>query len=88
MVAGVSKVFGGISGAAGTVNVVAWSDSLDFSSETFGLGAGVVVLAAGGGSGTGMNSGPFWPQAASNADKVSVAAIIAAREKSKVGFTD
>ena len=85
---GVSKVSAGVSGTAGTVNVVGWSDSLDFSSETLGLIGGVVVLAVGGGSGTGMNSGPFWPQAASNADKVSVAAIIAAREKSKVGFTD
>jgi hypothetical protein len=53
-----------------------------------GLTAGVGVLAAGGGNATGMNSGPFWPQAASNTDKVSAVAIMAAREKSKVGFTD
>lgn len=78
---------GAISEGADAVAGLGWPDALDGWYGHGRLDGGVVVLAAGG-NGGGMNNGAFWPQAASNGDNVSVAATMAVREKSKVGFTD
>jgi hypothetical protein len=76
-VVGVSMVVGGV----GTVA------SSDVVGATFGLAGAGAVLTIGGGSLAGMNSGPFWPQAARPSVSASMA-IVLMGDKSKMGFTD
>jgi hypothetical protein len=81
----VTGIVVGISTASGCAGVMA---SSDVAGATFGLAGAGAVLTIGGGSLAGMNSGPFWPQAARLSVTGIMTTIATIRGKSKIGFTD